>query len=44
LITGGTATRAHILEIGQDGGCIIAEVVAVKKLGWTASKVEIRKF
>jgi hypothetical protein len=43
LITGGTATRDHILEIGKDGGRIVAEVGAVKKLGWPRGKAEVRK-
>lgn len=43
LITSGTATRVHILEIGKGGGRIVAEAGAVKKLGWPNSKVEVRK-
>jgi hypothetical protein len=43
LITGGTATRVHILEIGKDGGRIVAEVGAVKKFGWPHCKAEVRR-
>ena len=44
LITDGTAMRVHIVEIGKNGERIVAEVGAVKKLGWPHSKVEVRKF
>jgi hypothetical protein len=44
LITGGTATRVHIVEISKDGERAVAEVGPVKKLGWPQIKAEIRKF
>ncbi|MCI0392240.1 MAG: hypothetical protein MOB07_26210 [Acidobacteria bacterium] len=43
LITGGTATEAHILELGKGEPRIVAYVGAKPAPGWKHGKAEVRK-
>jgi hypothetical protein len=43
LITGGHATQVHILEIGANGGQIVAQVSSVPKIGYPHGDAAVKK-
>jgi hypothetical protein len=43
LITGGTATEAHIWQVGTDDKRVVARVRSVKKAGWPHGTAAVQK-
>jgi hypothetical protein len=43
LVTGGKAIQVHILEIGANGGRIVADITSTPKAGWLHGAAAVKR-